>query len=200
MTNVKNYTDKQLLDRMKSLPSFKYVPKGRHLILVRSKEDAPDGYDDKGYLFQGELFLGVFSCTTNSGTYGLRNFFKWNSKGAAVIKFDEIYYDAFMKSDGKGVRHHNGKMQCLRQIKPLKYYRDNNYDDKIDESGQIFEANNSTNVHANSYVHKKGVRSWLIGKWGTGCTVVNDLSMYWEVLMMRIEYNEKVTYTGLKEF
>lgn len=200
MTNVKQYTDKQLIDRMKSLPSFLYIPTTPHVIVVRSDEDEPDKYDDKLYLFIKEKCYGVMSCTSNSGKYGLLNFFKWNRKGAAVIKFNEIYYNAFMKSDGKKVRHHNGKGQCLRQIKPLKYYRDGNKDDKIDETGEVYEGNNSTNVHANSYVHKKGVRSWTIGKWGTGCTVVNALGKYYEILMKKIKHNIPVTYTGLKEF
>jgi len=200
MSNVRNYTDKQLIDRMKSLPSFLYVPKGMHLIVLRSDEDAPDRYDDKAYLFKGEKGVDVIPCTSNSGKYGLLNFFKWNSKGTAVIKFDEIYYNSFMKSDGKKVRHHNGKMQCLRQIAPLKYYRDNNKDDKIDETGNIYEGNNSTNVHCNSYNTKKGIISWTIGRWGTGCTVINDLTKYWQSLMVKIHYNDPITYTGLKEF
>lgn len=200
MTNVKSYTDKQLLDRMRSLDSFLFMPKGMHIIVVRSDEDQPDHFDDKLYLFYGEKFVDVMSCTSNSGIYGLRNFFKWNKKGTAVIKFDEIYYNSFMKSDGKYVRHHNGKMQCLRQIAPLKYYRDNNKDDKVDESGRIYRGNYNTNVHANSYVYKRGIYSWLIKKWGVGCTVVNDLTKYWTVLLKNIQYNEPITYTGLKEF
>lgn len=199
-SSVRIYTDKELIDRMKSLPSFLYVPKTPHVIVVRSSEDVPDAYDDKLYLFIGEKCVDVMSCTSNSGIYGLRNFLKWNRKGTAVIKFDEIYYNSFMKSDGKHVRHHNGKMQNLRQIAPLKYYRDSNGDNKINETGRIYEANNSTNVHANSYKHKKGIISWAIGKWGTGCTVVNNLTKYWESLMVRIHYNQAVTYTGLKEF
>lgn len=199
-SNVKAYTDKQLLDRMKSLPSFQYVPEDYHVIVVRSEEDAPDQFDDKLYLFKGETFVEVMPCTSNSGTYGLLNFFKWNKKGTAVIVFDQIYYKAFQKSDGNRIRHHNGKMQCLRQIRPLKYYRDRNRDKKIDETGPIYEGNNATNVHANSYVHKKGIRSWWIGRWGTGCTVVNDLTKYFGVLMRLIPYGQEVTYTGLKEF
>lgn len=200
MSNVKNYTSKQLLDRMKSLPSFKSIPTGPHVIVVRSNEDEADKYDDKLYLFRGETFIGVMSCTSNSGAYGLLNFFKWSKEGTAVIKFDEIYYNSFMKSDGKAVQHHNGKMQCLRQVAPLKYYRDSNKDKKIDETGKIYEGNNSTNIHANSYTNKKGIISWSIGKWGTGCTVINDLTKYYDVLLNEIHYNEPVTYTGLKEW
>ena len=200
MTNVRNYTSKQLLDRMKSLPSFKHIPNNEHVIVVRSNEDEPDRFDDKLYLFRGTEFISVMPCTSNSGTYGLNNFLKWNRKGTAVIKFDEVYYNSFLKSDGKYVRHHNGKMKCLRQIAPMKYYRDNDRDSKIDESGEIYEGNHSTNVHANSYTHKKGIRSWLIGRWSVGCTVVNDLTKYYEVLLKEIDYNSPVTYTGLKEF
>ena len=105
-----------------------------------------------------------------------------------------------MKSDGNYIRHHNSKLQCLRQIAPLKYYRDNNRNSKIDEKGIIYEGNYSTNVHANSYTRKKGIISWLIGRWSVGCTVVNDLTAYWETLMTVIHYNQPVTYTGLKEF
>jgi len=199
MTNVRNYTSKELLDRMKSLPSYLYMPR-LHVIVVRSNEDAFDRYDDKLYLFNGETCLGVMSCTSNSGGYGLKNFIKWNKLGTAVIKFDEVYYNSFIKSDGKQYPHHNGKMQCLRQIGRLKYYRDSNKDNKIDESGKIYEGINATNVHCNSYTQKTGVVSWLIGGWSTGCTVVNDLSKYWGLLMLKIPYNEPVTYTGLKEF
>jgi len=37
------------------------------------------------------------SGTTNSGSYGLLNYFKWNSKGDAVIKSDEIYYNVYKR-------------------------------------------------------------------------------------------------------
>lgn len=199
-TNVRNYTDKELIDRMKSLDSFLYVPKGLHVIVVRSTENAPDSYDDKLYLFIGEKCISVMSCTSNTGLYGLKNFKRFNPKGAAIIKFDEVYYNSFMKSDGKKVRHHNGKMQCLRQIAPLKYYRDGDGDDCAEEEGQIYEGNYSTNVHANSYTQKKGIISWLIGRWSVGCTVVNDLTKYWDVLIKKAVYNEAITYTGLREF
>lgn len=196
---VRKYRDYELLDRMKSLPSFIYMPEGYHLIAVRGKGSS-DRYDDKLYLFRGENFISVMTCTTHSGYYGLLNFFKWNKKGTAIIKFDEVYYNSFQKSDGSEIRHHNGKMTCLRQVKPLKYYRDNNLDKKIDEDGEIYEGNNSTNVHCNSYFHRKGIISWSIGKWSTGCTVVNDLDKYWGVLMLLIDFDERITYTGLKEF
>lgn len=199
-TAVKNYTDQQLIDRMKSLPSFRYVPDGHHIIAVRSQEDIPDTYDDKLYLFKGDKCLAVMTCTTNSGTYGLKNFMKWNRKGTAVIKSNEVYYDVFQKSDGIKVRHHKDKMECLRQMGNMKYYRDGNRNNKIDETGQIYEGNYATNVHCNSYTRRKGILSWLIGRFGVGCIVVNNLTMYYTGLLRPIPFYKRITFTLLKEF
>lgn len=172
MTNVKNYTDKELLARVKSLDSYNHIPAGYWLLAVRSNEDAYNKYDDKVYLFEGLEFVDVASCTTNSGAYGLKNFRKWNRKGAAVIKSDEWYYDVYRYG------LHKGKMEALRQIKPMKYYRDGNGDTRIDETGEIEKANNYTNFHCNDYTLKTGIKSWVIGGWSTGCIVCNDLGKY----------------------
>ena len=196
---VKAYSDKQLLDRMKSLKDFVFMPPGYHIITIRSNENSVKGYRHKLYLFYRETFVMVMPCTTNSGIYGLKNFKKWNKLGAAVIKSNQICYDAFMKSDGFKTRHHNGKMQCLRLMKKIWYYRDGNMDDKIDETGNLYKANYATNLHANSYNFFTGIRSWFIGKWSTGCIVVNDLTKYYKMLK-KIPYNTLVTVTILKEF
>ena len=47
MSNVKNYTDKQLLDRVMSLKSFTFIPAGLWLLFVRSNEDQNNVFDDK---------------------------------------------------------------------------------------------------------------------------------------------------------
>lgn len=198
-TNVRSYKNKELLDRVASLPSFTHLPKGHHIIAVRSNEDEPDRFDDKNYHFIGRTFKGVMSCTTNAGLKALRNPFRFNSKGVAVTKSDEIYYNTFMKTDGKFLRHHNGKIQCLRQIAPMKYYRDANGDSKTDEAGPIYEGNYSTNIHPNTYSRTNRTVRFLIGTWSYGCNVVNALAGYWAMLG-RIPYNEPVTYTLLKEF
>ena len=65
MTNVKNYTDRQILDRVKSLKSFKGIPQGYWIVGVRSEDDAPNKYDDKFYLFNGEQFVKVVKTKKN---------------------------------------------------------------------------------------------------------------------------------------
>ena len=67
MSNVRFYTDKQILDRVKSLPSFQFIPSDYWLCGIRSTEDKSDNYDDKFYLFKGEKFIMVTSGTTNPG-------------------------------------------------------------------------------------------------------------------------------------
>ncbi len=71
---VRAYTDKELLQRVKELDSFKDIPSGYWLLGVRSSEDEPNRFDDKIYLFKGEQFVDVTSCTTNPGTTVLRNY------------------------------------------------------------------------------------------------------------------------------
>ncbi len=49
---VRSYTDKELLDYVKALPSFNGFPGEPWLLFVRSKEDTNDRFDDKVYMFQ----------------------------------------------------------------------------------------------------------------------------------------------------
>ena len=41
-TNIRNYTDSEILKRVKSLPSYKKLPTGRWIVGVRSSEDEPN--------------------------------------------------------------------------------------------------------------------------------------------------------------
>jgi hypothetical protein len=51
---VRNYTDKQLLDKVKSLSTFTHIPESLWVLGVRSTADMPDEFDDKFYIFRGE--------------------------------------------------------------------------------------------------------------------------------------------------
>ena len=65
---VRTYNDKQLLDKVKTLPNFKSIPSEHWILGVRSNEDNPNSFDDKFYLFKGEEFVWMTSGTTNPGT------------------------------------------------------------------------------------------------------------------------------------
>ena len=127
MTNVRSYTDKELLDRVKSLPDFTHIPAGYWLVGVRSNEDEFNKFDDKFYLFKGEQFIEVFKGTTNAGGKGLKEFHTYNPDGVAVLKSDTIVYDSHILGISKG-------RLVYRQNKPFPYYRDNNYNEKASRS------------------------------------------------------------------
>lgn len=194
---VRNYTDEELITKVKSLPTFKSIPKDYWLSLVRSQEDSFNTFDDKVYLFKGEKCELVSSCTTNPGGPVLvGGWKKYNKVGAAVIKSNEWYYD--------GLKYglHNGKMPALRQVKNFKYYRDGNNDKKIDEVGTIYEAVYNTNFHFNSYSVfdkiKNDVKS-LIGEWSAGCIVCNVEDKYEEIIN-KTKSQAGVSFCLLKEF
>lgn len=200
-SNVRPYTDNELLSIVRTINGFKGFPKNDFLIFIRSNEDAFDTYDDKVYLMShakdGSIYCKtVAPCTTNSGKKGLLT--PSRPEGTAVIKFNEWYYDTYQKSDGKVVKHHNGKMQCLRQVRNLKYYRDNNKDKRVDTKGHIYEGNYSTNIHANSYNAISGIISWLIGGWSEGCMVINDLTKYYQILK-QFSTTEKISVCCINE-
>ena len=193
MTNVKNYKDKQILDRVKSLKSFKGIPSGYWIVGVRSEEDAPNKYDDKFYLFNGEQFVKVVTGTTNPGTPILQGgYLKYNKVGAAVVKADEVYYDVWKFG------LHQGKMPALRQVGPFIVYRDGDKDGKSEEIGApITGSGYGINFHTCSYLEK--VVGENIGGWSAGCQVINNTEQYYMIINL-IKNQNRITYCLLKEF
>lgn len=193
MSNVKSYTDKQLLDRVKSLPTFKYIPQNYWLIGVQSQEDEFNVFDDKFYLFKGEKFILTSSGTTNAGADALMGYDKAGLIGTAVWKTDMIYYDVF--APGK----HKGKMNALRQVKPIYYYRDKDKDQKTEEQGELYHGIIGANFHTNSYDPNSRAIKKLIGAWSYACQVCNEPDKYNQIL--ELTYTQKfTTYAIIKEF
>lgn len=182
MTNVRPYTDKELMDRVKSLPDYKYIPKDYWNLWVRSAEDAFDQFDDKRYLFKGEQFIMVTSCTTNKGGHG-----------TAVVKADQWMYDGFIFG------LHKGKMDCLRQNKPFYFYRDYNMDKKTDETGELFLQNIQTQWHTVTYNKGADVTRYNIGLWSEGC-LVDNINKDYEKSLALVSHTKPVTGCLLKEF
>ena len=190
---VRPYTDKQLLEKVKSLSSFTKIPSGYWLLGVRSQDDLPNRFDDKIYLFKGEEFVLVTSATTNAGTPTLRQFEKVNKDGAAVLKADEWYYNVWKY--GK----HNGKVEALLQLgNKVTVYRDTDKDDKSEEQGKLQSGYFGINFHPNTYDLSKPSGT-NIGWWSAGCQVVNNIPNY--KIMIKLLKNEKfVSYCLLNEF
>lgn len=190
---VRQYTDKQLLARVKELDSFKNIPAGYWLLGVRSLDDIPNTFDDKIYLFKGEEFVLVTSATTNPGTNTLKQFEKVNKDGAAVLKADQWYYNVWKY--GK----HNGKVEALLQLgNKVQVYRDTDRDSKSEEQGALQSGYFGINFHPNTYDLSKASGT-NIGWWSAGCQVVNNIPNY--KTMIKLLKNEKfVTYCLVDEF
>lgn len=191
-TKVRNYTTKELLYKVKGLYSFEGIPPSYWLLGVQSEEDTFDTFDDKFYLFKGEEFILVTTGTTNAGKDTLHGFEKYNKLGAAVIKTNEWYYDLWQSG------LHKGRMKALRQINPIKYYRDNNKNNKAEEVGSLYSGIIYCNFHTNSYDTLTKIIRWVIGGWSACCQVCNDPIDYYRIL--RLVGKQKVSYCLLKEF
>ena len=175
MSNVRSYTDLEIIERIESLPSFKGWKKGKYSVFMRSNEDEFNRFDDKKYCYVVKIegvrpdFVQVFPCTTNAGSAGLKNFDKYNNLGCAVLKSDVIVYN----SHKYGL--HKGQYPAYVQNVGFPYYRDNDKDDKAEEIGK--EYNNI--IGAN--IHKAGINSTQIDGWSVACLVdqkSNDFTKY----------------------
>ncbi len=193
ITNVKSYTDTQILEKVKSLDTFTSWPIGYFDVWIRSNEDAHDLFDDKVYTFHYKTgdekpkFKMVTSGTTNSGAFGLSKWFTYNAIGCAILKSDVIIYDSHK------LGYHKGKYKSYIQNKPFPYYRDNNKNKKAEEIGPIYSGIIGANCH------KAGWLSKIIGKWSLGCLVRNIAEDY-NKWMFKLKGQKLLTVAILKEF
>tara|TARA_R110000803_G_scaffold205628_1_gene272445 strand:- start:20267 stop:20860 length:594 start_codon:yes stop_codon:yes gene_type:complete len=192
-TKVRDYSTNELLDRVKALPSFKGIPPGYWLLGVQSDEDTFNHFDDKFYLFKGGVFIMVTTGTTNAGTTGLMNYDKYNKNGVLVVKTDEWFHGLWKYG------MHRGKMPALKQARPIKFFRDWNKNQAIEQVGDIREGIQGINFHTVTYQKNLSLIRKLIGGWSTGCQVVNNVREYYEILDM-VKEQDYVTYCLIQEF
>lgn len=193
MTKVKNYTDEELLERVSSLKSFKGFPPNYWILGVQSQEDVYNQFDDKFYLFKGKKFIMVVSGTTNAGTTGLKNYEKYSKDGVLVVKTDEWYHGLWKFG------HHRGKMPALKQIRPIKYFRDWNKNAKVEQMGKMREGIRGVNFHTVTYTKNLSLIRKFIGGWSVGCQVINNVGRYYEILDL-VKNQSYISYCLIKEF
>ena len=180
-TNIKSYTDKQLLDKVRLEPNFKGFPNKLWNVAIRSTEDANDSFDDKIYTFNGETFISVSSCTTNKG-----------NKGTAVM-CTGLFYDSFEYG------LHKQKTPALRQIKAIPYRRDYTADKKTNPTTIVYNDIIYTNIHSASHDLNQQIVKTNIGEWSEGCIVLNDIPYYKEWIK-KFKLVGSVTFCLLDEF
>ena len=191
---MRTFTDKELLDRVQTLPTFTGFPNGPLDIWVRSTADEFDAFDDKGFTYEcyGDAkppkFIMVRNGTTNAGSYGLKHFKDYNPLGCAVLKSDIIIYDSHKVGLHK-------KKPAYRQAKGFPYFRDNNLNNRADEIGPEF----NDVILAN--VHRAGQNSTVINNWSTACIVTANLAKFLAFLdYMKSKGNPSLTVCILKEW
>ena len=181
---MRRYTAEELRAQFKKLgyqfPDF-------HIIGVRSNADAPDQFDDLIYLFDNGTLL-CFTGTTNPGKHWLQNFM--NKLGTAVLKIGQ-YINAWT------IGKHQGLYEALVQIRPVTVYRDNNRNERSEETAVTETGLFGINIHRAN----PNVVSVLIGKWSAGCQVLNNPKEF-ATLIERCKKSGKsqFTYTLLQEF
>lgn len=165
MSNVRKYTDKEILDRCASLPSFKGFPTTYWICGIRSSEDETDAFDDKLYVFKGEKFVTVTSCTTNKG-----------NKGTGVVLADNWNYGVYQY--GK----HKGRAKAGVQIKGIPYQRDFTEDGKTNPTTEVKADIRGFNFHSASHDLSLKVVKKNIGGWSEGCIVCNDIIKFSQII------------------
>lgn len=195
MNNVRPFTDAELLGKVEELNGIIPNVGEKYLIIgVQSQEDAFDLFDDKFYVYDGPQFKMVSTGTTNAGKTALGQFDKYNLIGTAVWKTDMWYEDLYVNG------LHKGKMEALRQNKPIYYYRDSNKNQKAEEIGKLYYEIIYANMHGVDYdpfSHKIGVN---IGGWSFACQVWNNMSDYRKMIKATKTRNKPVDYALIKEW
>ena len=142
------YTESQIIQKVKQLEGYQGIPQEYWLCFIRINEadQKPNEFNDVVYLMKGQKIVLTSTCTTTPGLPALRGGFrKYNKAGAAVLKAN-IWMN---KSFSSGL--HNGRMKCLRQVKDLYAYRDNDLDDVAEQLGKPTLGMWHTNIHAATY-------------------------------------------------
>lgn len=194
MTNVKAYRDYQLLDRVEEIGGE--IPnRGKYLIIgVQSNEDSFNKFDDKFYVFDGPDFKQVSTGTTNAGKTALLFYDNYNLPGAAVWRTDQWCPDVFERG------YHKGRMRALRQVKPVKFYRDPDKDTKAEQVGELYEKIIYANMHGVDYDPYSTITKENINGWSFACQVWNRMSDYRQMIRATWKRNLPVDYALLEEF
>jgi hypothetical protein len=137
-----------------------------NIVAVRNLENNPNVFDDKlhvCYLLGGEWKEHIFQVTTDPGRFYLEDESYRDGKGVAVIYHPQQARGAYK------IGLHGGKYEALRQWQPVKFWRDRNFDDKADYTGEVHKDLIYVNIHRASI---KG--STQIGRYSAGCIVFSD--------------------------
>lgn len=165
-------------------------PFNLNIVGIRSNDMTPNVFNDSLHVFwkfRGLWNHLIFAFTTDPGLYYLQ--YPINVKGTIIMVPDQ-YKGVYQKG------LHKGK-PALRQVGKMKYWRDNNKDNRYDLSGHIYSSVAYTNLH------RAGDNSTVVGKWSAGCQVVasnDDMELLMYLVDQAVKHwGNSFTYTLLNE-
>ena len=157
-----------------------------------TKNKVTNAFDDiltLSYKLKGKWKYEEFECTTDPGTHWVKNILK--KSGVAILKPGQ-----YRGSHKIGL--HQGKYEALRQMKPVKVYRDQNKDGVYDKNEDSVEIGLfGINIHrATKHAGKK---SKQVDKWSAGCQVIaaaDDFKKFMELAnIAKNVWSNSFTYT-----
>lgn len=159
---------------------------------IRSSDMTPNTFNDVVCLmwkFNGKWTTKIYDATTDPGLYYLES--PMNVKGTAIM-VPEQYAACYEVGLHKGYT-------ALRQVKPMKYYRDYDRDKQFDLTGKIYEEIGFTDIHHASNTSKSSV----VANWSAGCNVIADIKDWNEFISIcekgRDNFKNSFTYTLINE-
>lgn len=169
-------------------------PYNLNIIGVRSNNEIANSFDDWLYLIyrddSGEMKIYEYPITTDPGAYWLKN--PMNVDGTAILVPGQ-----YKGSHCLGL--HQGRYQALKQKAPIKVWRDNTKDTKLDKEGRVYEGIYGINIHRSN----ASGQSINVEKWSAGCQVfkkVANFNFFMETCEKAAKiYGNSFTYTLLEE-
>lgn len=176
-----------------SYPLFTNGDYNLNIFGIRDDEEVADTFNDLIcllYKVDGKWVLKKYNATTDPGLYYRKNLL--NKNGTAILK------DGYYRSTWQ-IGLHRNKYTALVQRKPVKLWRDNNKDDKLDREGKVYEELAGINIHRSSSTSTPV----SIGKYSAGCQVIADIKDWNEfmdiVLKSSTKYGKTFSYALFTE-
>jgi hypothetical protein len=160
----------------------------------RANSQTPNAFDDEMHVFTNvgterrpKWAYWVFKCTTDPGTYWLKN--PMNEQGTAILNAGQ-YVDAY------AIGLHRGKYKALVQIGAVSVTRDYNRNAILDfNNGRIMRGLYGINIHRASQVGT----TLVVDKYSAGCQVfknIRDFDFFIQLCELhRSFHGNKFTYT-----
>ncbi len=164
-----------------------------NLIGIRSIDQRAGTFDDAFcvlYYRNGQPVLEVYRATTDPGLYYLEH--PMHQKGCAIMAAG--HYKGLWKL---GV--HRGTYRALIQKSPVSFYRDNDRDGLLEQTGEKYTARIGLNCHR---AHSKFMPT-EVEKWSAGCQVIADPKCFADLLHLCEQsakrFGNSFSYTLLNE-